>query len=267
MTNRKAIPDNVQANIMEKSAARCAICYGTRMNTNAVYPAPGFQIAHIDKNAANSAENNLALLCIPCHSMYDSILRQAKNYKPENIRRWRDQLYADVAANRLPLPMTHPQHVTAVTTVSLSVPDPHVILLREFLSKAGEITQLLCGDGTYLSIAIQHSRREYIKANFSHWLTNPLRNRRGDIAALQDKFVRVLMELASSYEYLGTLDDAPPHIIPIGYFNDIGHAIKVPEQYCCGELFHVIDVRDEWIGETLTRLRDIYYDLDRLAME
>ncbi|ECZ6324423.1 hypothetical protein C5G84_02150 [Salmonella enterica] len=267
MTNRKEIPDNVQANIMEKSAARCAICYGTRMNTDAVYPVPGFQLAHIDRNAANSAENNLALLCIPCHSMYDSTFRQAKNYRPENIRRWRDQLYEDVAANRLPPPMTYPQCAASVTQVSQSVSDHHVSLLREFLSKAGQITQVLCGDGTYLSIAIEHNRLEYIKANFSHWLTNPLRSRRGDIAALQDEFIRVLMEFASSYEYLGTLDDAPPHIIPIGYFNDIGHAIKVPEQYCCGELFHVIDVRDEWIRKTLTRLRDIYNDLDRLAME
>lgn len=59
MTNRKAIPDNVQAKIMDKSAARCAICNSTRMNTDAVYPVPGFQSAHIDQNAANCAENNL----------------------------------------------------------------------------------------------------------------------------------------------------------------------------------------------------------------
>ncbi|HCI6748889.1 TPA: hypothetical protein NPP60_004546 [Klebsiella variicola subsp. variicola] len=69
MTNRKAIPDNVQAKIMEKWAARCAICYGTRMNTDAVYPVPGFQIAHIDQNAANCAENNLDLLCILISSL------------------------------------------------------------------------------------------------------------------------------------------------------------------------------------------------------
>jgi len=59
MTNRKAIPDKVQAKIMDKSAARCAICYSTRMNTDVVYPVPGFQSAHIDQNAANCAENNL----------------------------------------------------------------------------------------------------------------------------------------------------------------------------------------------------------------
>jgi hypothetical protein len=267
MTNRKSIPEDVQANIMEKSAARCAVCYGTRMNTDAVYPVPGFQLAHIDRNAANNAENNLALLCLSCHSMYDSSFKQTKNYRPENIRRWRDQLYADVVANHLPPPMRYPQCGAAATQVSRPVPDPHVSVLREFLNKAGEITQVLCDDGTYLSIAIEYNRLEYIKDNFSHWLTNPLRSRRGDIAALQDEFIRVLMEFARSYEYLGTLNDAPPHIIPIGYFNDIGHAIKVPEQYCCGELFHVIDVRDEWIKKTLTRLRDIYFDLDGLAME
>ncbi len=62
-----------------------------------------------------------------------------------------------------------------------------------------------------------------------HYITNPLRSRRVDIASLQDEFIRMLMEFASSYEYLGTLDDAPPHIIPIWYFNDIGDSIKVPE--------------------------------------
>ena len=34
MTNRKAVPDDVQANTMENSAVRCAVCYGTQALLN-----------------------------------------------------------------------------------------------------------------------------------------------------------------------------------------------------------------------------------------
>jgi len=135
------------------------------------------------------------------------------------------------------------------------------------LGKAGFIAERLCKDGTYLSIAIERNRLQYIEKHFSYWRTNPLRSRRREVAALQDEFISILMEIVRSYEYLGTLDDVPSHIIPMGYFNDLGHAIKVPEHYCCGELFNVIEVRDKWILAMLIRLRDLFIRLDDMAMD
>jgi len=267
MTKRKAIPEAIQANVIHKSASRCVICYGTRKFTDPVYPYPGFQIAHIDQDAANGREDNLALLCVPCHSMYDSTFRQTKNYRPENLRQWRHQLYEDVEANRLPPPMGYQQSGILTPQAAQPVADPNISTLRDFLGKAGFITETLCSDGTYLSIAIEHNRLQYIEENFSYWQTNPLRSRRREVAALQDEFISILMEIVRSYEYLGTLEDAPPHIIPAGYFNDLGHAIKVPEYHCCGTLFNVIEVHDKWILTMLTRLRDLFFRLDDMAME
>lgn len=267
MADRKAIPEEIQANVIDNSLARCAICYGTGLFTDPVYPKPGFQIAHIDKNASNNREDNLALLCIPCHSLYDSTFRQAKNYRPDNIRRWRDKLYEDVRQNRLPPPMIYLQSVTPSIQNYQQPTDIHINTLRAFLKKAGEITQALCSDGTYLSIAIEYDRLNFIENNFSEWFTNPLRSRKKDFAILQDELVSILKEIANSYSFMGASDEVPTHIIPLYYYNDLGHAIKVPEHYCCNELYNKIEIRDKWILDKLTRLRDLFRELDVMAMD
>lgn len=58
MTNRKAIPDKVQAKIMDKrGAVRYLLQHADEYRCGV--SVPGFQSAHIDQNAANCAENNL----------------------------------------------------------------------------------------------------------------------------------------------------------------------------------------------------------------
>ncbi len=110
--------------------------------------------------------------------------------------------------------------------VAQPVADPNISILRDFLGKAGFITETLCSDGTYLSIAIEHNRLQYIEDNFSYWRTNPLRSRRREIAALQDEFISVLIEIVRSYEYLGTLEDAPP----ILFRQDISTILDTPSR-------------------------------------
>lgn len=38
------------------------------------------QIAHLDGNRSNRAKDNLAFICLPHHSVFDSTTRQHKNY-------------------------------------------------------------------------------------------------------------------------------------------------------------------------------------------
>lgn len=265
MSNRKYISDSIQANVIHNSSGRCVICYGTRQYTDPRYPHT--QIAHIDKNNENNNEDNLALLCIPCHNLYDSTLRQGKNYKPENIKRWRDELYNDVASNKLPAPMYPSVSHEDMVSISPRFSDETVEKLKKFINKAAEITTVLCSDGSYLSICIEYSRLNFIENNFSYWKSNELRCRTKEVANLQDEFVSILWEIADSYTFLGSLDEAPPHIIPAGYYNHIGHAIKVSEDDCCGDLFNVIDVRDKWILSKLQRLAVLFHELDDMAME
>lgn len=54
------------------------------------------QIAHLDKNSANPAEENLAFMCFVHHDQYDSTTRQSKNLSMREIKTYREELYFDV---------------------------------------------------------------------------------------------------------------------------------------------------------------------------
>jgi hypothetical protein len=85
---RKRIPDDVQARVLTRSRRRCCICYGLNRDTSIKQG----QIAHIDQNAANAAEENLVFLCMPCHDRYDSTTRQSKNFTASEVKHFREEL-------------------------------------------------------------------------------------------------------------------------------------------------------------------------------
>ncbi|WP_456310951.1 HNH endonuclease signature motif containing protein [Serratia proteamaculans] len=265
MTGRKTISPEVQSNVIIKSSSRCVICYGTRENTGVAYP--GFQIAHIDKNNANNSEDNLALLCFDHHHLYDSTFSQGKNYNKETIKAWRQALYYDVANNRLA--SSNQQQLANITPMQpvASPTDENIITLRKYLFIAGEIATALGSDGTLLTFSIADHRTEYIENHFSNWITSPLRCRKRNIAALQDEFNSILWEIYNSYEFLGSLDEVPPHVIPLGYYNHNGHSLIIGERDRCGVLFEKMDIRDNWILSKLSRLRDLYHLMDDMAMD
>lgn len=265
MTGRKSIAQQVQSNVITKSASRCVICYGTRENTGVAYP--GFQIAHIDKKNSNNSEDNLALLCFHHHHLYDSTFSQGKNYNKETIIAWRQALYDDVANERLVSSFQQiPGNVIPVQPVA-SLADENIITLRKYLLIAGQIAEALCSDGTLLTFSIADSRMDFIEKHFSNWLTSSLRCRKRNIVVLQDEFNSILWEIYNSYEFYGPLDQAPPHIIPTGYYNHNGHSLIIREQDRCGVLFEKMDIRDEWILAKLSRLRDLYHQMDDMAMD
>jgi hypothetical protein len=62
------------------------------------------QIAHLDGDWTNEAEDNLAWMCMPHHSEYDSTTSQHKNYTIAEIKEMRRRLYEAIATR---------QHLTA----------------------------------------------------------------------------------------------------------------------------------------------------------
>jgi hypothetical protein len=52
------------------------------------------QIAHLDRDPSNFAEDNLAFLCLPHHDDYDTKRRQTKNLTIPEAKTARDRLYA-----------------------------------------------------------------------------------------------------------------------------------------------------------------------------
>lgn len=86
---RKTISQDVQTTVLTLSRRRCALCYGLERD---VQQKRG-QIAHVDRNASNSALDNLVFLCLSHHDDYDSRPSQSKGYTEPELRQYRQELY------------------------------------------------------------------------------------------------------------------------------------------------------------------------------
>jgi hypothetical protein len=58
------------------------------------------QIAHIDHDPSNGAEDNLAFLCLPHHDQYDSKTSQSKGITGGEVRKYRQELYEALSERR-----------------------------------------------------------------------------------------------------------------------------------------------------------------------
>lgn len=91
---RKKIPTENETATLTKSARRCAACFGL----NGDLEEKQGQIAHLDRDRTNDNETNLAFMCLPHHSNYDSTTSQHKNYTISEIRSHRTRLYEAIQA-------------------------------------------------------------------------------------------------------------------------------------------------------------------------
>src|ERR1019366_6110509 len=84
--------------VLVASRRRCCVCFGL---SNDPAEKKG-QIAHIDRDASNSARDNLVFLCFDHPDQYDSRTSQSKGLTEEEVREYRAQLHRFVAQS-LPL--------------------------------------------------------------------------------------------------------------------------------------------------------------------
>jgi hypothetical protein len=89
---RKAIPDATQTNILLKSRRRCCLCFWLKGEDEVKKG----QLAHLDSDNENAAEDNLVFLCLEHHDEYDGIPRLSKGLREQEVRRWRDELYKEM---------------------------------------------------------------------------------------------------------------------------------------------------------------------------
>ena len=79
-------PNNdVETAVLINCGRRCALCVGL----NNDHTVKNGQIAHIDRDSSNSSYDNLVFLCIPHHDDYDTVRRQSKNLKPDELRHYK----------------------------------------------------------------------------------------------------------------------------------------------------------------------------------
>ena len=133
-TRKRFLPE-VETKVLLSSGRRCALCYGLYGDT----ALKEGQIAHVDRNAENAAEDNAAWLCLDHHSKYDSRSQQAKSYTPEELKAYRARLYEYMTSSLADTPSPWPDagpSPTGGTGVSLEVFDRRVPMYRatiEFL--------------------------------------------------------------------------------------------------------------------------------------
>jgi hypothetical protein len=97
MPRRKTTPRGVETSVLRKSARRCALCFHLDNDSSEKLG----QIAHLDHDPSNFAEDNLAFLCLRHHTLYDSQASQHKNYTPAEVKDWRNELYATLEGMRI----------------------------------------------------------------------------------------------------------------------------------------------------------------------
>jgi hypothetical protein len=91
--NRKRIPIEIETAVLTKSARRCSLCF---LLSRDLSERRG-QIAHLDQDPSNYAEDNLAFMCLDHHSLYDSSTSQHKNYTISEVKVARAELYTAIS--------------------------------------------------------------------------------------------------------------------------------------------------------------------------
>lgn len=93
---RKHVPTDTETAVLAKSARRCALCFHLRGDLTEQLG----QIAHLDEDPSNFAEDNLGFMCLIHHSVFDSKTSQHKNYTIPEVKLARTRLYQLVAEGK-----------------------------------------------------------------------------------------------------------------------------------------------------------------------
>jgi hypothetical protein len=88
--SRRAISKSTETSVLLRSRRRCCICFGLNRDLRLK---PG-QIAHLNQKCDDNREDNLAYLCLEHHDEYDSSTRQRKGLTEQEVRAFRDELFA-----------------------------------------------------------------------------------------------------------------------------------------------------------------------------
>ncbi len=92
MKTRSSFSEAVQVEVFTKCMRRCVLCFALKGDGRA----KNGQIAHIDRNRANSALENAAYLCLNHHDEYDGTRKQSKRFKPDELKHYQNLLYEAV---------------------------------------------------------------------------------------------------------------------------------------------------------------------------
>jgi AbiTii len=126
MSKRKKTPQEIETDVLTKSARRCCICFGVQMDLSTKKG----QIAHLDGDPSNSEMDNLAYLCMPHHDDYDSKTSQSKGLTTHEVKSYRTLLYEAIHQMRMDLPLASTRQTDMSSKVESSSAEISSLLSR-----------------------------------------------------------------------------------------------------------------------------------------
>lgn len=92
VSRRRAIPNDVEKDVLVASLRRCCLCYFVSGIKNDRMG----QIAHLSQDASDTSFDDLVFLCLEHHAEFDSRSRQSKGYTKAEVKHHRDELYKEL---------------------------------------------------------------------------------------------------------------------------------------------------------------------------
>lgn len=90
MSKRRPPPKSVEKDVLLASHRRCCLCFFLNHRDEVRRG----QIAHLNHDPSDSQFENLVWLCLEHHDEYDGKTSQSKGFTPDEVREYRDRLYA-----------------------------------------------------------------------------------------------------------------------------------------------------------------------------
>jgi len=84
----------MEVRVIKRCRRRCCICYGLKRDDSIKQG----QIAHLDRDPSNNAIENLTFLCLEHHDLYDGRTSQSKNFTPDEVEGYRDEIESKFSA-------------------------------------------------------------------------------------------------------------------------------------------------------------------------
>lgn len=133
MSDRRPVPKSVETDVLLASGRRCCLCVFLN-NRDEVRKG---QLAHLNHDASDARFENLVWLCLEHHDEYDGRTSQSKGLKPEEVRAYRDRLYARRDPKGTPRKPDDAEAGDAVQLPPLPETSEYEVLKRHFAHDLG----------------------------------------------------------------------------------------------------------------------------------
>jgi len=94
---RVSVSPEVRQEVLNRSRRRCCMCFGLKGDLGVKQG----QLAHLSRDPSNSRPSDLAYLCQECHTLYDTKSNRVLGFTADEVRVYRDQLYAELEQNKV----------------------------------------------------------------------------------------------------------------------------------------------------------------------